>query len=322
MNYIDMPLDELRVYKPAQTKELDFEMFWERTKRESKGQPLNAEVIAVNYPVEQVNIFEVYYDGYKNSRIHGRLILPRDASKINKVPAMICYHGYNYNNQVYSNAFKYSLLGYAVFLAEVRGQNVKSPDQNCYDNGGACGWMTLGINNPENYYFRYVFMDSVRAVDYMLQREDIDTSRIAVEGGSQGGGLSLAVGALAPEVKVVMADIPFLCHYRRAVRMALESPYMEIAHFFRIFDSLHKTEDEIYSTLSYFDNLNLASYIKADTMVSIGLEDTICPPSTSFAAFNHIDAIKELRVYPDFPHGGFNQQEEEKLFFIKEHFDR
>ena len=33
-----------------------------------------------------------------------------------------------------------------------------------------------------------------------------------------------------------------------------------------------------------------------------GLMDTICPPSTQFAAYNKIGAPKRMLVYPDFGH--------------------
>jgi cephalosporin-C deacetylase len=35
-----------------------------------------------------------------------------------------------------------------------------------------------------------------------------------------------------------------------------------------------------------------------------GLMDTICPPSTQFAAYNRIPAAKDLIIYPDFGHEG------------------
>ena len=38
--------------------------------------------------------------------------------------------------------------------------------------------------------------------------------------------------------------------------------------------------------------------------MAIGLMDTICPPSTQFAAFNKIVAPKELAIYPDHAHEG------------------
>lgn len=316
MNLFDLPLEQLKVYKPESTKEQDFDIFWDETLREALEQPLNDELKEVYCEFDVIKVYDVYYDGFKNSRIHAKYVLPKNAGEDKKLPAVALFHGYNWNNSNIVDAFKFTLLGYAVLLVEVRGQNILSPDHNHYDNGGAAGWMTKGILNPENYYYRYVYMDCVRAVEFLASREEVDSEKISVTGGSQGGALALATSALSERVKVVMADVPYLCHFRRAVQVSMDGPYNEIYHYFKIQDSLHTTEEQVYKTLSYFDNMNLATRIKAKALVSVGLEDTICPPSTVFAAYNNINSEKKIRVYPEFAHGGFNAHEEEKLKFL------
>lgn len=320
MNYNDMPLEELYKYDPPYTAEPDFDAFWDDTIRLSKVQPLNAQLVPEDYPTDKVKVYGVYYDGFENSRIHGRYILPANSGAGEKLPAVVVHHGYNWSNMQVSMVLKYTLLGCAVFMAEARGQNLLSPDHTPYPNGGACGWMTLGILDPASYYYRYAYMDCARIVDFLLSRGEIDPERIAVEGSSQGGGIAMAVGALCPEVKVVMADIPFLCHFRRAVELAQTPPYLEIADFFRMQDSLHGLEDRVYRTLSYFDNLNLARRIRGDVLMSVGLEDVTCTPSSVFAAFNHVKSRKELRVYRDYGHAGVTKQDEEKLAFLVKRF--
>ena len=47
---------------------------------------------------------------------------------------------------------------------------------------------------------------------------------------------------------------------------------------------------------------NLAPRIRARIFMATGLMDTVCPPSTQFAAFNKITAPKEHVFYPDFGH--------------------
>lgn len=320
MHLFDMPLEELKKYKPALTRQEDFLSFWEETCTEASNQELNAELIAVEYPVKQVKVFDVYFDGFKNSRIYSRYIVPENISEDNKAPAVVMFHGYNYNNKMVSHALHYVLMGYAVLQVDVRGQNIKSPDHNLYENGGPKGWMTKGILNPYNYYYRFVYMDCVRAVNFVKARKEIDSKRIAVEGGSQGGGLALATGALSDSVSIVLSDYPYLCHFRRAIELYDKSPYDEIYHYFKVHDMLHETEEKVYKTLSYFDCMNLAQMIKADTLISVGLEDTICPPSTIFAAYNHLDTQKEIRIYPEYAHGGFTQHTEEKIAFLGKRF--
>ncbi|MER3483666.1 MAG: acetylxylan esterase, partial [Meiothermus sp.] len=145
-------------------------------------------------------------------------------------------------------------------------------------------------------------------------RAEVDPARIAVTGGSQGGGISLAVAALA-EVQAAMPDVPFLCHYRRATEIIDTAPYNEIA----IYCKIHRDKVEtVFNTLSYFDGVNFAARSRAKALFSVGLMDDICPPSTVYAAYNHYMGPKEIRVYPYNNHeGGESFQTLEKLRFLR-----
>jgi cephalosporin-C deacetylase len=175
--------------------------------------------------------------------------------------------------------------------------------------------MTRGILDPQHYYYRRVFTDAVRAVEAARSHADVDAARIAVTGGSQGGGITIAAAGLIPEVVAAMPDVPFLCHYRRAVEIEDTYPYKEIQDFCHT----HRDKVEtVFNTLSYFDGMNFAARAKAKTLFSAGLMDKVCPPSTVYAAFNHWTGEKEIRVYPYNGHeGGGSYQTMEKLQFIK-----
>jgi cephalosporin-C deacetylase len=51
-------------------------------------------------------------------------------------------------------------------------------------------------------------------------------------------------------------------------------------------------------------------------MMAVGLMDTICPPSTQFAAYNKIQSEKTLRVYPDFGHENLPGHSDEIFQFM------
>lgn len=218
------------------------------------------------YYVKDVEIFDVSFDGFRNSVIHAVYVKPKQLSV--PAPAVAMFHGYNWNNLTPSHAFKYTVQGIPVLIVDVRGQDIKSPDHNHYINGGA---------------------------------------------------LTLAAAALHPKVCLALSDIPYLCHFRRAIELFQGSPYEEISHYFKIHDQLHQTEEIVYKTLSYVDCMNLADRITCPTLISVGLEDTVCPPSTGFAAYNYIKSPKEIRIYPEYGHGGFTTHEEEKLKFAAEY---
>src|SRR5690606_2340519 len=161
------------------------------------------------------------------------------------------------------------------------------------------------------YYYRRVFTDAVRAIEVIWGHEAVDSKRVALTGGSQGGGITLAAGALHEGAQVVMPDVPFLCHYRRAITITDRSPYSEITSFLKT----HRDKiDTVYRTLSYFDGVNFAARIAANALFSVGLMDMTCPPSTVFAAYNHLRGQKEIRVYEFNDHeGGGNYHTLEKI---------
>ena len=107
-----------------------------------------------------------------------------------------------------------------------------------------------------------------------------------MSGSSQGGGLALASAALVPQVVAVChADVPFLCDIQRAITLAPDAPYTEVPEFLA-----HNVDliPAALDTLRYVDCALLARRITARCLFSVGLMDTICPPSTVFAAYNEI----------------------------------
>jgi cephalosporin-C deacetylase len=294
----DFPLSKLREYKPPLTRQPDFADFWAKTLAEAKG-PLNADVKPVDYPVPEVRVFDVRYDGFGDARVGGWYILPDDASAGNPLPTMVFYHGYSGSRKEVYHYMPWALQGYAVFAIDVRGQSGTSTDSGSYSTGHVRGWMTQGILDEDEYYYRGVYADCVRALDFVCVQPEVDVTRIGITGGSQGGGLTLAVAGLDRRPALAMADVPFLCHFERPLDISDKYPYREIADFIRRYPG---TGERVFRTLSYFDGMNLTPDIACSTLVTVGLEDMVCPPSTVFAAYNHISALKHIDVFRYFAH--------------------
>jgi len=293
---IDMPLEELKQYRPPLTKEPDFDAFWQRTIGEARLQPLNPAMEPVDdFPVPEVEVFRASYDGFRGGRSVGWYLRPRNRTAGEKLPAMVVFHGYSGNKGQAHQYLHYALQGYSVLALDVRGQSGESSDAGRYDTGHVSGWMTMGILDPERYYYRGVYMDCLRAADLMASLPEVDASRMGATGISQGGGLALAAAALSGRFSLTMPDVPYLCHYRRALEVAQQGPYLELSNFFRVFP---EREEEAFRTLSYFDNFNLADRISCPVLMSVGLIDLICPPSSIYAAFNYIPAAeKHMAIY-------------------------
>jgi cephalosporin-C deacetylase-like acetyl esterase len=137
----------------------------------------------------------------------------------------------------------------------------------------------------------------VRAVDFLASRPEVDRDRIAVTGGSQGGGLSLATAALDSRISLCAPDIPFLCDW---VRYFKTSDWPEMNEWVKA--KPHRSWEKTLRTLSYFDALNLADRIRCPVFVGLGLQDQVCPAATIFAVYNRLPVSKEYRVYPKAGH--------------------
>jgi cephalosporin-C deacetylase len=318
MPILDMPLHELYNYKPELTAKKDFHAFWDEQKKLSKKRPLNIRIKRIPYPVDNVSVYEVVYDGIDGTPIHGWYTVPNESIAKRPMPVVIGYHGYSFNKGNPSDQLYWALMGIASFTVDTRGQSGKNPDYAKYPQGGIPGWMTLGILDPQSYYYKYAYMDCVRALDFVCSRKEIDAEKIIVSGGSQGGGLALAVAGIDERPKLMLNLFPFLCHFRRAVDIHTEGPYNEIKEWFRRYDPEHKLENEVYETLSYFDGMNFAQNIKAKTLMAITIQDLVCPPSTCFAVYNHLNCEKELIVYHNYGHEPIPGHNEHLLRFVKD----
>jgi cephalosporin-C deacetylase len=206
----------------------------------------------------------------------------------------------------------WSAFGYAHFIMDTRGQGSAwlKGDTPDIDSGGSSpqypGFMTRGILHPETYYYRRLITDGLRAIETARSYRDIDPTKIVVTGRSQGGGLALITAGLDNILLASMPDVPFLCHYRRAMEITDKTPYSEITNFCKI----HRDQvDQVFHTLSYFDGVHFAKRAKARALFSVGLMDEICPPSTIYAAYNHYTGSKQIKIYPYNNHeGGDNFQ--------------
>lgn len=196
--------------------------------------------------------------------------------------------------------------GYPTLVMDTRGQGggyrrSDTPDGPYPRDSQASGFMTMGVMSPETYYYRRVYSDAVAFVRAAKQLPNVDAGRLVTVGGSQGGGISIAATALSQEVFATMPDVPFLCHFERAVEMVDTYPYQEIVNFCKV----HRTKvEQVMRTLSYFDGMNLASITDAPALISVGLHDPICPPDTVYAAINHWRGPAEVQVWEFNTHEG------------------
>jgi cephalosporin-C deacetylase len=297
----DLPLDDLRRYRTRSSEPPDLDEFWARglahareLAREPDFEPYREAVYGA------LAVDDVTFSGGDGHPIKAWFVRPRAVS--GRLPCLVEFRGYGGGRSLPVAHTLYAAAGYATFVMDSRSQGGWGGLGATGDPGAGSsgpehpGVMTRGIADPETYYYRRLYLDAVRAVETARSHPQVDPERIAVGGGSQGGGLSLAAAALAPElVRLCHADVPFLCDIERGMEIGPELPYLELARFLSHHVDLAA---DVRRTLSYIDCAHLAARVRARCLVSVGLMDTICPPSTVFAAYNALGSPeKEIAVY-------------------------
>ncbi|PIE35172.1 acetylxylan esterase [candidate division KSB3 bacterium] len=317
--FVDLPLEQLEQYAPSRTEPHDFDDFWKRTLNEARHFSLNAVFDPIDAGLELIETFDVTFNGYAGQPIKGWLLLPKQRNE--PLPCIVEYIGYGGGRGHVFDRLLWNVSGYAHLIMDTRGQGSSwspgdTPDPEPEGSSPHHpGFMTRGILDPNTYYYRRVFTDAVRAVEAARSHPAIDAEHTIITGASQGGGITLAVSGLMPDLFAAMPDVPFLCHYRVATEITDALPYGEISKYCKV----HRDKIEtVFTTLSYFDGLNFAARATCPTLFSTGLMDEVCPPRTVFAAYNHYaGSQKQIKVWPYNNHeGGESYQAMEKLRFV------
>jgi cephalosporin-C deacetylase len=283
-----LPADQ---YGTVVKKPADIDAFWEDVLAETALISLDPQVM--HDPLrstEDIDVYEVFFTSLDHVRIAGWYAVPKGRS--GPLPGLLQVPGYNMEPPVPKN---WARKGYAAFSVAPRGK-LRSNHQF---NPGYPGLLTYGMVDRNVYSYRGFYMDACRAVEFLLGRDEVDNQRIGVTGHSQGGGLTVSTAALRPEIAAAAAGAPYLCGYMDSIELTDAYPYQEIADYLRMNP---ESRQQVVDTLAYFDGINLAHRITCPTIVSVGLQDSTCPPETGFAMFDAISS-EDKRMYAYDGHG-------------------
>jgi cephalosporin-C deacetylase len=299
---IDLPVAELHKWRGRNPCPADHRAYWERALAELRSLEPRPELVPAKFTCSYADCFDLYYTGVRGARIHARYVRPRNSP--GPVPALLKFHGYSGSAGDWFNLLPYAAGGIAVAAMDCRGQGGSSEDTGGVIGNTLHGHIIRGLDGrPEDLLFRHIYLDTAELADILAGFPEIDENRMGAFGGSQGGGLTIACAALSPRIKRAVPVHPFLCDYQRVWEMDLaKDAYQELKDYFRRFDPRHEREEEIFTRLGYIDLQFLAPRIKAEVLLITGLMDTVCPPSSQFAAYNKITSPKKVLLYPDFGH--------------------
>jgi cephalosporin-C deacetylase len=300
MAFFDLSENELHFFKPEVREPEDFDQFWKQTLTESRMKSADPVLTPSEIGVTEFSVSDLRFSGFGGDEIAGWLVRPKKPKGI-----VIEFNGYGGGRGFPHERLWWPSAGYSYIFMDTRGQG------SAWGSGGvtpdhhgsapsANGFMTKGIESKETYYYRRVFTDSAMLIE-TIKKIDTGSDNLILCGGSQGGGITLAAAGLTNQASSILPDVPFLCHFERAISLTNGFPYKEIANYLAVHrDKVSSTMD----TLSYFDGVNFAKRARAKALFSTALMDEICPPSTVFAAKNYYAGDADIVTYPFNGHEG------------------
>ena len=252
--------------------------FWAAILMQTDQVPLQASVEPVEAASVPYECYRVTYRSLDDVQIVANLSKRGLLTTGSRRPAIITFPGYG--GIEFCKTLGECQRGYVILQVYPRyqGESGPAPDDDEH--------MLRGIDDRHTYNYRGVYMDAVRAVDYLLSREDVDPARIGVMGTSQGGAIALATAALDSRIAAGVAHLPFLCDMRH-------NPFFK--------------DQEIQApanleTFDLFDPVHLAARIEVPFLLSSGGKDEASPASTIAAVYAQLRGLKGLFHDPHLPH--------------------
>ncbi len=200
-----------KIVSPADPQP-DFDEFWQRAKAELATVDPQFKMIRIDsLCTEKHNVYLVEMRSLGNALIRGWYQVP---ARPGRYPAVMQVPGYS--STIVPSYVNYGddIIGFGL---NIRGHGNSKDDVN----PGFPGYILTNLEDKEKYIYRGAYMDCVRAIDFLCSRPEVDVSRIAVEGASQGGALTFATAALNNDrIAVCAPQVPFLSDFRDYFKVA------------------------------------------------------------------------------------------------------
>lgn len=288
--------------KPTTTLPRDFEAFWNQGKEDLAKVPMNPVLTLMpERCTDKVDVYHVKLDNVKG-KIYGILAKPKATGEY---PAILHVPGAGI--RPYYGDVGEAAEGFISFTIGIHGIPVNL-DQGVYDDlraGPLSNYQAFNLDDKENAYYRRVYLGCVRAVDFIESVDGFNGEDIAVTGGSQGGALSIVTAGLDDRIDYLAAFYPALSDMTGFL-------HGRAGGWPQIFVDEFTNKPEKIENSKYFDVVNFARFVKVPGWYSWGYNDNVCPPGSTYSAYNVLPGQKELHLFQKTQHWTYPEQHELK----------
>ena len=301
----DMPLEQLPTYQGSSPRPPDFDAWWQRALAEQRATDPDPDLVPAAFQTDFADCFHLYFSGTRGARVHAKFLRPK--APASPGPAVLMFHGYAGNAGPWLDKLGYVAQGFAPSLpwtSAVRADSRRSPAATA---GRPCAAMPSAASTARPTTCSIVRSTSIPsswpALSWTCPAST--PTEFPPPAAVRVAPSPLPAPRLSRASSAPRPSTPWLTDIKRV--FGLRSPdqvnaWDELAEWFRNFDPRHEREKEIFTRLGYVDVQFLAPRVQAEVMMGTGLMDTICPPSSQYAAYNKITSPKSVRHYHDHGH--------------------
>lgn len=278
----------------------DFDAYWDKAKSELSAVPFTPEILRVpDRDTSTGLLFQINLPSVEETTISCWYMVPKaafedqDPSKnvIKKFPAVIISPGYGAEQPPMDRTAD----GFITFSVNPRNHGPsraywKSPVEHIIYN----------IENPDKYYYKLAILDCLRSARFVFNRPEVDSDRVAAEGGSQGGLLTIGLASLEPRLKCAVANVVAFSDYPDGVNLSLRGGSHKMLEYL----TDETTRTTVSKTLSYVDGANLVTRLKVPLQINMGGQDPVCSYITGIVVYNRVKdgTPKQYNISPDAKH--------------------
>lgn len=284
--------------KPSLPIPDDFDAFWKDQKAKLAAVPLKSTMTPVTSPQKNVEAFDVQVDCLGDTPTSGYFARPVGA-KPKSLPVILFVHGAGVRSSSLGGPVSWAGNGLLAMDINAHGLPNGKPDEFYKEiaDGKLKDYRSIGRESRDTVYFLGMFLREIRALDFLCSQPEWDGKTVVVYGSSQGGFQAFAGAALDERVTFFAAGVPAGSDHSGMVAGRI-SGWPKIVPMVE-----GKPEPKALEASRYIDNVNFALRTKAKgAIVTVGFIDTVCPPSSVYAAFNAIP-LANKKIYNDIPSG-------------------
>ena len=278
----------------------DFATFWGTWKERLAEIPIDAELTLLEGEEGDTrNIYEVKYKsvpetvGGEPVYIYGYYAEPKAEGTY---PCIIHFHGTDKSGSLTKPSG--TTEGWCEFRFSARGQTLdkaKNGSEKYRTNPSdesSVDFYAYELGDNDKHYYRYVYLDTRRAVDFVCSKAKVNKNAIFAAGGSQGGCLTYVCAALSDgKIRAIAPSITGHADFVHTMEIVgwptnVFNNWINAKVEAGTYANYEAGKTELLAHQSYFDTKNFAKWITCPVITNFSLQDNTDGPHLNIAPYN------------------------------------